>query len=216
MGRTPLRMVAAATLATLFIASTAPAGNASTGEVTEPLPIEGTPGQYIVVMKSDPLASYTGGVDGIDATKPAEGEQLEAQSQDVQLYVEHLEAAQADLAAQVGVTPDTTYQVVLNGFSAQLTGEQVDQLRASKDVYGVFPDEIRHPDAQTSTSFLGLGDDRKGRGGVWQQNGGVDKAGRGVVAGVIDTGIAPEHSSFQGKKLKKQKKQPNRNKGREP
>ena len=216
MGRTPLRMAAATTLATLFIASTATAGYAGVEEVTHPTPVEGTPGHYIVVMKSDPLASYTGEVKGLKATKPVEGEQLETESEDSQRYIQHLETEQQTLAQEVGVTPDTTYQTVLNGFSAQLTGEQVDKLRASKDVYEVFPDEIRHPDAQTSTSFLGLGDDKKGRGGLWQQTGGVDRAGEGIVVGVIDTGIAPEHPSFEGKKLKKQKRDHNRHKGNQP
>lgn len=216
MGRTPLRMAAATTLATLFIASTATTGYAATEEVTHPVPVAGTPGHYIVVMKSDPLATYEGDVRGLKATKPAEGEQLETQSQDSQRYVEHLQAEQTDLVSDIGVTPDTTYQVVLNGFSADLSGEQVDALRTSKDVLGVYPDEIRHPDAQTSTDYLGLGDDRKGRGGVWQQTGGVEKAGEGVVVGVIDTGIAPEHPSFAGKKIKKQKKQQDRHKGGQP
>ncbi|MFK3676859.1 S8 family serine peptidase [Microbacterium sp. NPDC090218] len=209
-------MAAATTLATLFIASTATTGYAATEEVTHPVPVAGTPGHYIVVMKADPLATYEGDVKGLKATKPAEGEQLETQSQDSQRYVKHLESEQTDLVTDIGITPDTTYQVVLNGFSADLSGEQVDALRASKDVLGVYPDEIRHPDAQTSTDFLGLGDDRKGRGGVWQQTGGVDKAGEGVVVGVIDTGIAPEHPSFEGKKLKKQKKQHSRHKGDQP
>ncbi|UPL18889.1 S8 family peptidase [Microbacterium aurugineum] len=209
-------MAAATTLATLFIASTATTGFAATEEVTHPVPVAGTPGHYIVVMKADPLATYEGDVKGLKATKPAEGEQLETQSQDSQRYVKHLESKQTDLVSDIGVTPDTTYQVVLNGFSADLSGEQVDALRASKDVLGVYPDEIRHPDAQTSTDSLGLGDDRKGRGGVWQQTGGVDKAGEGVVVGVIDTGIAPEHPSFDGKKLKKQKKQHDRHKGKQP
>lgn len=216
MGRTPLRIAAATTLATLFIASTATAGHAATGEVTHPVPVAGTPGHYIVIMKADPLASYEGDVKGLKATKPDEGEQLETQSQDARRYVKHLESEQKSLINDVGVTPDTTYQVVLNGFSADLSGEQVDQLRASKDVLGVYPDEIRHPDAQTSTDYLGLGDDRKGRGGVWQQTGGVKKAGEGVVVGVIDTGIAPEHPSFEGKKLKQQKKQNSRHKGTDP
>ncbi|QNA91665.1 S8 family peptidase [Microbacterium sp. Se5.02b] len=209
-------MAAATTLATLFIASTATTGYAATEEVTHPVPVAGTPGHYIVVMMADPLASYEGDVKGLKATKPAEGEQLETQSQDAQRYVEHLQAEQTDLVGDLGVTPDTTYQVVLNGFSADLSGEQVDALRASKDVFGVYPDEIRHPDAQTSTDFLGLGDDRKGKGGVWQQTGGVEKAGEGVVVGVIDTGIAPEHPSFEGKKIKKQKKQQSRHKGNQP
>ncbi|WP_262002111.1 S8 family peptidase [Microbacterium sp. Mcb102] len=209
-------MAAATTLATLFIASTATTGYAATGEVTHPVPVAGTPGHYIVVMKSDPLASYEGDVKGLKATKPAEGEQLETQSQDSQRYVKHLQTQQTDLVGDIGVTPDNTYQVALNGFSADLSGEQVDALRASKDVLGVYPDEVRHPDAQTSTDFLGLGDDRKGRGGVWQQTGGVEKAGEGVVVGVIDTGIAPEHPSFEGKKIKKQKKQQSRHKGNQP
>ncbi|WP_341976179.1 S8 family serine peptidase [Microbacterium sp. LWO13-1.2] len=216
MGSTPLRMAAATTLAALFIASTATAGYAGVEEVTDPVPVAGTPGHYIVVMKSDPLASYTGDVNGLKATKPDAGAQLEAQSDDAQRYVKHLKGEQKSLAEEIGVTPDTTYQVVLNGFSAELTGEQVDKLRTSKDVFGVFPDEIRHPDAQTSTDFLGLGDDKKGRGGVWEDTGGVGKAGEGVVVGVIDTGIAPEHPSFDGKKLKKQKKQQNRHKGNQP
>lgn len=220
MGRTPLRMAAATTLAALFIASTATTGYAATPAATpagtHPVPVAGTPGHYIVVMKADPLASYEGEVKGLKATKPAEGEQLETQSQDSQRYVKHLQTQQTDLISDVGVTPDNTYQVALNGFSADLSGEQVDALRASKDVLGVYPDEVRHPDAQTSTDFLGLGDDRKGRGGVWQQTGGVEKAGEGVVVGVIDTGIAPEHPSFEGKKIKKQKKQQSRHKGNQP
>ena len=76
MGRTPLRIAAATTLATLFIASTATAGHAATGEVTHPVPVAGTPGHYIVIMKADPLASYEGDVKGLKATKPDEGEQL--------------------------------------------------------------------------------------------------------------------------------------------
>ncbi len=216
MGRTPLRMAAATTLATLFIASTATTGYAATGEVTHPVPVAGTPGHYIVVMKSDPLASYEGDVKGLKATKPAEGEQLETQSQDSQGYVKHLQTQQTDLVGDIGVTPDNTYQVALNGFSADLSGEQVDALRASKDVLGVYPDEVRHPDAQTSTDFLGLGDDRKGRGGVWQQTGGRREGRRGRRGRRDRHRIAPEHPSFEGKKIKKQKKQQSRHKGNQP
>ncbi|MFB7249088.1 S8 family serine peptidase [Microbacterium sp. NPDC056234] len=202
MGRTPLRLAAAATLAVLFVGSTATAGFAAEG-VTHPAPVEGTPGHYIVVMKGDPLATYTGDVDGLRATKPEKGTQLDARSGNSQKYIAHLKNEQRKLAKDAGVAPDTTYQVTLNGFSADLTGAQVDALRSSKDVLGVFPDEIRHPDAVSSTDFLGLGDDSTGAGGLWEQTGGVDNAGEGVVVGVIDTGIAPENPSFAGDKLKK-------------
>ena len=202
MGRTPLRLAAAATLAVLFVGSTATATFA-TEEVTSPAPVGGAPGHYIVVMKGDPLATYTGDVDGLRSTKPDKGKQLDARSANSQKYVAHLKNEQRKLAEDAGVAPDATYQVTLNGFSADLTGDQVDELRSSKDVLGVFPDEIRHPDAVSSTDFLGLGDDATGSGGLWEQTGGVEHAGEGVVVGIVDTGIAPENPSFAGDKLKK-------------
>ncbi|UWF77708.1 MULTISPECIES: S8 family serine peptidase [Microbacterium] len=171
--------------------------------MTHPAPVEGTPGHYIVVLKGDPLATYDGDAKGLRATKPEKGKQLDAHSENSQKYIAHLKNEQRKLAQQAGVTPDASYQVTLNGFSAELTGEQVDALRASKDVLGVFPDEIRHPQAQSSTDFLGLGSDVDGTGGVWEEIGGVGTAGDGVVVGVIDTGIAPESPSFAGHGLKK-------------
>lgn len=194
------------TVAAVVIGSSASASFASVEGVTHPTPVEGTPGHYIVMMKADPLATYEGDTTGLRRTKPDKGKPLDAHSPDSQKYVAHLANEQRKLAQAEGVTPDTTYQVTVNGFSADLTGEQVDALRASKDVLGVYADEIRHPDAQTSTDFLGLGDDAAGAGGVWENTGGVEHAGEGVVVGVIDTGIAPEHPSFAGDKLKKQKK----------
>ncbi|MGM7667890.1 S8 family peptidase [Microbacterium sp. A93] len=205
MGRSPFRLAMAVTLAAVVIGSSATASFASAEGVTHPTPVDGTPGHYIVLMKADPLATYEGDTNGLRRTMPKPGTQLDAHSSDSQKYIAHLANEQRKLAKAEGVTTDATYQVTVNGFSADLTGEQVDALRASKDVIGVFPDEIRHPDAQSSTGFLGLGDDANGAGGVWDATGGVEHAGEGVVVGVIDTGIAPEHPSFAGDKLKKQK-----------
>ncbi|MDT0156108.1 S8 family serine peptidase [Microbacterium sp. ARD32] len=202
MRRTPLRVTAAVSLAALFIGCTATTGFAAEG-VTTPTPVDGTPGHYIVVLKADPLATYDGDTKGLRATKPPKGHKLDAHSADSQKYIAHLRNEQRKLAKKAGVTPDADYQVTVNGFAADLTGPQVDELRASKDVLGVYADSIRHPQAQSSTDFLGLGDDAKGLGGVWQQTGGVATAGAGVVVGVVDTGIAPENPSFAGEKLKK-------------
>lgn len=203
MGRSPLRLTVGVTLAALVIGTSATASFAGVEEVTHPTPVDGTPGHYIVVMKDDPLATYEGDTKGLRRTKPNPGKSLDAHSPDSQKYIAHLENEQRKLAGAEGIIPATTYQVTVNGFSADLSGDQVDALRASKDVVGVFPDEIRHPDAQSSTDFLGLGDDAEGAGGVWDATGGVGSAGEGVVVGVIDTGIAPEHPSFAGDKLKK-------------
>ena len=53
------------------------------------------------------------------------------------------------------------------------------------------------PDDKKSVDFLGL----SGSDGVWSKLGGPEDAGRGVVVGVIDTGIWPESASFAGEPL---------------
>ncbi|WP_424937246.1 MULTISPECIES: S8 family serine peptidase [Bacteria] len=203
MGTPRLRTTAAITLAAFVAGSLAPSASAASGEeVTSPAAAAGTPGQYIVLMKDDPVATYEGGIGGLPRTKPDQGNTLNARSGASKEYIDYLKAEQDALAEKVGATPDSQYQVTVNGFSAALSGEQVDTLRASKDVLGVFPDEIRHPDEQSSTEYLGLGDDTAGAGGLWDALGGAGQAGEGVVVGVIDTGIAPENPSFAGDALK--------------
>lgn len=202
MGRSSVRAAAVVTLAALFTATAATASfGAAPEEVRTPIPIDSPAGRYIVLLKDAPLATYEGGESGIARTKPAKGKQLDAHSENSQKYVAHLKKQQKDVAAEAGVEPATTYQVTLNGFSADLSGAEVAKLRGSKDVLAVYPDEVYHPTATPSTEFLGLGSGDKGTGGVWDAVGGVKEAGKGVVVGVVDTGIAPENPSFAGGKL---------------
>jgi subtilisin family serine protease len=202
MSRTSVRAAAVVTIAALFTGTAATASfGAAPEEVRTPIAIDSPAGRYIVLLKDAPLATYEGGETGIARTKPAQGKQLDAHSANSQKYIAHLKKQQRDIAAEVGVEPATTYQVTLNGFAADLSGEEVSELRGSKDVLGVYPDEVYHPTATPSTEFLGLGSSDNGTGGVWDAVGGVKEAGKGVVVGVIDTGIAPENPSFAGGKL---------------
>jgi subtilisin family serine protease len=172
--------------------------------VNTPVPVGAEDGHYIVLLKEAPLATYDGGTSGIQRTKPDKGKQLDAGSANSKKYLAHLKKQQADVAAEAGITPDTSYGVTVNGFSAQLTGKQVAELKGDKTVLGVFPDEIYHPTAAVpSTEFLGLGSGATGSGGVWDAVGGVAEAGKGIVVGIVDTGIAPENPSFAGDPLKK-------------
>ncbi|KQZ85729.1 hypothetical protein ASD56_05405 [Microbacterium sp. Root166] len=199
-----MRAAAVVTLAALFTGTAATASfGAAPEEVKSPIPIDSPAGRYIVLLKDAPLATYEGGEAGIQRTKPAKGGQLDAHSANSQKYVAHLKKEQKAVADEAGVTPDTTYQVTLNGFSANLSGGEAAKLRANKDVLGVFADEVRHPVAVPSHEFLGLGTGDAGTGGVWDAVGGVAEAGKGVVVGVIDTGIAADNPSFAGEALKK-------------
>ncbi|MEV5070509.1 S8 family serine peptidase [Microbacterium sp. LMI12-1-1.1] len=201
MGRSSVRAAAVVTLAALFTGTATASFGAVPEEVTTPIPIDAPSGRYIVMLKDAPLATYQGGQAGIQRTKPDKGMQLDAHSANSQKYVAHLKKEQQDVAAEAGVTPATTYQVTLNGFTADLDGAQVAKLQSDKNVLGVYPDEIRHPDAIPSTEFIGLGSGDAGTGGVWDAVGGVGEAGKGVVVGVVDTGIAPENPSFAGDSL---------------
>ena len=153
-------------------------------------------GSYIVMLKDDSLASYTGGVQGIPSTKATSGAKLDTTSTAAQRYSDYLEAQQQAVRADVGLTStDSTYSytTVFNGFAAELTAQQVTSLRKHPDVAYVWEDEVRHADTVSTPDYLGL----RGSGGVWENEfGGADDAGAGVVVGVIDTGIWPENPSF--------------------
>jgi subtilisin family serine protease len=146
---------------------------------------------YIVVMKQDPAIAYEGGQAGFQATKPGKGGKINPNSAHVKKYQEHLNAAHNASLAQAGVDAGAKvydYTIALNGYSAFLTENQVSAIKAQKDVNLVLPDVMRYPDTDSSPGFIGL----TGPAGAWQT--GYD--GEGVIVGVIDTGIWPEHPSF--------------------
>lgn len=157
------------------------------------------PGRYIVQLAEPAVATYDGGRPGLAGTRVAEGDQLDARDSDVREYSRHLEERQERVAEAVDVEIDASYTLTLNGFAAELTADQAAQLTKHPQVTGLAPDELHKPaEAEPSTDFLGL----SGRRGVWAAVGGAERAGRGVVVGVIDTGISPENPSFAGDELR--------------
>jgi subtilisin family serine protease len=148
---------------------------------------------YIVQLADAPIASYSGGVAGIEATRPAPGQRLNLQSQPVQRYADYLGSRQASVQAIVANAKVLhEYKVVLNGFAAMLTDDEVRQLKASAAVADIVADEARYPVTSFTPTFLGL--DKPG--GLWSQLGGSEHAGEGVVVGIIDSGIWPENPAY--------------------
>lgn len=101
-----------------------------------------------------------------------------------------LRAAQEAVLNEVGV-PDTVYRFTssLNGFAAELTRDQVKELRARPDIALVERSTTQRPDSVDSAHFLGADQ-------AWAAVGGPEDAGSGTVIGVIDSGIWPENPSF--------------------
>ena len=113
-------------------------------------------------------------------------------------YRAYLERQQDLAAARVGAEADKHYAISLNGFGTTLTADQARMLRRAPGVLSVVKDTPRTlTDNKNPIDFLRL----SGRTGVWSTLGGQGKAGKGVVVGVIDSGIWPESASFAGRPL---------------
>ncbi len=145
-------------------------------------------GVYIVRMAGMPVVAYEGGVRGLAATQPADGQRIEPDSAAVVKYANYLKERQDEAVGKVGGSALYNYVYAFNGFAAKLTAKQLEELRADKDVVSVSPDAVRQLDTSSTPDFLGL----TGAGGVWEAQG----TGEGVVIGIVDTGITPDAASF--------------------
>lgn len=155
-------------------------------------------GTYIVTLVDAPIAAYAGEVPGYRATKPDKGDRVDVASSDAKRYRSYLRKRQDTVAARVGAKPRERHEVGLAGFTSTMTGQQAARLARTEGVLSVTKDTLRHvPDARKSTDFLGLSGSR----GVWSKLGGPQKSGRGVVVGVLDSGVWPESASFAGAPL---------------
>ncbi|KAH9563942.1 hypothetical protein CY35_05G150100 [Sphagnum magellanicum] len=83
-----------------------------------------------------------------------------------------------------------SYTHAIAGFSVHMSSAQAKLLRTLPQVLQVSEDRRVKTLTTHSYNYLGLPQ------GPWAALGGVEKAGEGVVIGVIDTGIFPDHPSF--------------------
>ncbi|NHZ99508.1 S8 family serine peptidase [Massilia sp. CCM 8734] len=151
---------------------------------------------YIVQLVDKPVATYTGQVAGLPATKPAEGQRLDVDATDVQNYISYLETKKSKVISTVNAAQIThQFNVVLNGFAALLTDAEVRALKKDAGVANITADSIMQMDTNYTPTFLGL--DKAG--GLWEQVGGKVAAGENIVIGIVDSGVWPENPSFADK-----------------
>ena len=159
------------------------------------------PGVYVVTLSAPPAAAYAGGVPGLPATTPTTAARFDRTRPAVRTYQRRLVARQDAVLRTIG-RPAVLYRytTALHGFAATLDSEQVRRLRATRGVLRVERSVRQRVDralpsaevAASSRSLLGV----SGPDGAWARHGGPDRAGRGVVVGVVDSGIWPENPSF--------------------
>lgn len=150
------------------------------------------PGRYLVELRDAPISTYEGGVQAFSATADAGGVNFD--SPQAQQYGAHLEDVQDEVAADAAVSIDASLTATYNGFIANITGEQAAQLAQNPLVVDIVKDELLQLQEAPATDYLELE-------AAFNQIGGWDGAGEGIVVGIVDSGIAPENPFFAGDAL---------------
>jgi hypothetical protein len=150
----------------------------------------------IVALANAPVASYEGGLKGLPATSPAtrHAKSIDFKSQATKDYQGYLKAQRDKFVANVAREVKSaklgqSFDIAFNGFAARVPKDDVAALAAVPGVAAVYPDVILKPDTDRSPQFIGAPT-------VWTSLGGQESSGEGVIVGVLDTGIWPEHPSF--------------------
>jgi subtilisin family serine protease len=150
----------------------------------------------IIKLTDASAASYRGGVKNLKATNPAArgASSLDFKSNDLKAYRAYLNGKQDAFAARLtsgvnGAKVTGRFDVVLNAISAVVPSTDVARIAAMPGVAAVYPDSLLELETDVSPQFIGAPT-------VWNSLGGQESAGEGVIVGVLDTGIWPEHPSF--------------------
>jgi subtilisin family serine protease len=153
------------------------------------------PVPVLAKLAYDSLATYRGGQAGLAATSPAvTGQALVAEDAEVRTYERHAAGIEARFAAALSqAVPEATLRsslrTVYGGVALTLPASKVDDLLAMPGVVAVQRDAVGHLLTDASGVFLGAGT-------LYSQLGANGTAGAGVVVGVLDSGVWPEHPSF--------------------
>lgn len=164
----------------------------------------------MVKVDVDPVASYAGGIDGLKATSPeVTGKELSLSDPAVKAYLAYvkdaLAAAEADIRKAVpSARLLESYPVAYGGLAMTIPAKSAKAVLAVEGVAAVQANVLQQAESygaaeggsaaldQDASTFIGA--DK-----VWPSLGGRDKAGQGIIVGVIDTGIWPEHPMLADK-----------------
>ena len=150
----------------------------------------------IIKLEDAPLSAYKGGVAGLAATDATiTGEKkLNVRSERSRLYLEYMaqrigavEESVLALAPQARITHH--YPVVFGGLAIRIPEDKIGLVSSLPGVQAVYPDRLRQADTSRSPYLIKA--DK-----MWESLGGQGNGGEGIIVGIVDTGIWPEHPSF--------------------
>jgi len=154
-----------------------------------------TPVPVFIKLDYDAAASYAGGVDGLAATSPEVTKRsLKANKVAVDAYLRHVAAEEARVrdAIEAAVPQSTvldSFQVAYGGVTGVVPANKIGALLAVDGVVAVQEDSLEQLLTDATPDFIGATE-------AWSQISDSTTAGEGVVVGVLDSGIWPEHPSL--------------------
>jgi subtilisin family serine protease len=150
----------------------------------------------VILLDTPPLASYRGGIRGLAATAAAANgaARLDLRSPAARAYRAFLEQRLGSFESLArAAVPDAQllyrYTVVLGGVALQVHESDLATLATLPGVRQIIRDQAFAPDTNVSPKLVGAPK-------LWKTLGGQSAAGEGVVVGILDTGVWPEHPSF--------------------
>ncbi len=155
-----------------------------------------------VKLDVDPVALYRGGLPGLPATStsvtgrrigPGPGRTARSRTA-VDSYLRYLGDVESDAARRIRAAIPRArlvyrYSYAYGGLAVRLPANRAAALAQVPGVVAVQRSRLEHPLTDVTPGFLRASD-------LWPSLGGAAHAGEGVLVGVIDTGIWPEHPSF--------------------
>jgi len=153
---------------------------------------------YIVQLRTPSASEYHVSSAMRAAGKPGPGilrslPAFNKNSAAIQSHMQRLATEQMNVIASASPNIEAiySYRYALNGFAARMTPAEANKVEHMQEVLRIWEDEVRPLATNFSADFLGLFDPSAGLRGPE----GLD--GDGIVIGVIDSGIAPQHPALQ-------------------
>ncbi|WP_448539655.1 S8 family serine peptidase [Roseiflexus sp.] len=144
---------------------------------------DGTLASVFIKIDSPSLASYMAQNGITDINAPA-----------AQSYLQQLNAELDALVAQAkqrvpGLRVTHRFDLIIGGVSVAAPVGEIDKLRRLPNVVEIINDRIEQIETYRTPAFIGATT-------AWGKGGGSAFAGEGVIFGVLDSGVWPEHPSF--------------------
>lgn len=153
---------------------------------------------WVVKFEQPGLLENNGSVAGFAATRPVSGEKLDSRSPAAQAYLMHLEEIKNNQLQRFSTVlnrplkPRYHYRATQHGLLLDLTAAEAQLLRAQPGVVSVAREPVLQLDTDRGPTWIGA--TQMWDGSTTPDN--LERTGKGMVVGIIDSGINSDHPAF--------------------